>query len=166
MPRKRKFEKVRLDQMDISMESHLRSGSYLFPGGAKFVDDQHRRETWFRHRDEIMAQEAPGRRPHAFWSYERSWPEGSESEEDAVHRLEDTTSEERRTIEQNWLHSLYVALLHGKTEEDARKRAAGFHGVPSWFFDLHASRIRGEIEADRRAWDARRDKVIQLETRN
>ena len=94
MPRKRKFEKVRLDVIDLWMESHLRSGSYLIPVGGSFVDDAHRREAWLLHRDKIMAREVPGRRPDAYWCYERSWPEGSESEEDAVHRLPDTTAEE------------------------------------------------------------------------
>jgi hypothetical protein len=169
MPRKRKFEKVRLDQMDISMESHLRSGSYLFPGGARFEDDGHRRKLWFRHRAEIMAQERPGCRPTAFWAYERSWPEGSETEEDAVHRMEDTTDRERGQIEENWLHSLRVALqwfTKAEAEAAARGKAAGFHGVPSWFFDRHAPRIRAELEAERRAWEARRGKVIQLGTRD
>jgi hypothetical protein len=147
MPRKRKFEKVRLDVMDLNMASHLRCGSYLIPGGATFVDDAHRRETWFRHRDEILAKEPSGIRPHAFWTYERPWPEGSETEQDAVRRMDDTTDAERGAIEANWLHSLRVALFHGETEEDARQRAAGFHGVPSWFFAQHAPRIRAEIEA-------------------
>jgi hypothetical protein len=163
MPRKRKFEKVRLDRMDISMESHLRSGSYLFPGGARFEDDGHRRKLWFRHRAEIMAQERPGCRPAAFWAYERSWPEGSETEEDAVHRMEDTTDRERGQIEENWLHSLRVALqwfARAEDEAEARGKAAGFHGVPSWFFDLHAPRVRAELETERRVWEERRTSVI------
>jgi hypothetical protein len=165
MPVKRRLTKARLDVMDINMKSHLRSGSYLIPGGATFVDEQHRKEMWFRHRDEIMAQEAPGRRPRAYWAYEMSWPDGSESEEDAVHRLPGTADAERREIEANWLHSLRVALFHGTTEADARGRAAGFHGVPGWFFDLHAPRLRAELEAERQAWEKRRTPVIRLEAR-
>jgi hypothetical protein len=169
MPRKRRLTKARLDVMDLNMESHLRCGSYLFPGGDTFVDDEHRRETWFRHRDELLAQEPLGMRPQALWDYELRWPEGSESEEDAIHRLPDTTDRERAEIEANWNHSLRVALQwfpKAEAEAEARDRAAGFHGVPSWFFDRHAPRIRADLEGDRQAWEARRGKVIQLETGN
>jgi hypothetical protein len=173
MPRKRRFEKARLDVMDLNMKAHLRCGSYLIPGGSTFIDDAHRREMWLRYRDEIMAQEAPGRRPQALWDYELRWPEGSETEEDAIHRLPGTTDAERAGIEANWLHSLRVALQWfpkavavAVAVADARDKAAGFHGVPSWFFDRHAPRIRADLEGDRQAWEARRGKVIQLETGN
>jgi hypothetical protein len=160
MPKKRKLDKRRLDVMDINMESHLRCGSYLFPGGDEFVDGEHRRATWFRHRDEIMAQEPFGMRPKALWDYELRWPEGSESEEDAIHRLPDTTEAERAEIEANWLHSLRVALQwFPEAKAEARDKAAGFHGVPSWFFDRHAPRVRAELEAERRTL------VIQLQPR-
>jgi hypothetical protein len=167
MPRKRRIDKRRLDHMSLAMESHLRCGSYLFPGEATFVDEEHRRETWFRHRNEILAKEPLGMRPKAVWDYELRWPEGSETEEDAIHRLPDTTDRERGQIEENWTHSLRVALQwFPEAEADARDKAAGFHGVPSWFFDRHAPRIRADLEGDRQAWEARRGKVIQLETGN
>jgi hypothetical protein len=165
---KRRLSKTRLDRMDINMESHLRSGSYLFPGGDTFVDDAHRRETWARHRDELLAQEPLGMRPQALWDYELRWPEGSESEEDAIHRLPDTPDREREQIEANWLHSLHVALqwfTSAEAEADARDKAAGLYGTPSWFFDLHAPRIRAELEAERRAWEERRPPVIQLKAK-
>jgi hypothetical protein len=169
VPRKRKLDKRRLDVMDTNMEGHLRCGSYLIPGGATFLDEEHRRETWFRHRDKILAEEPLGMRPLAFWEYERPWPEGSESEEDAIHRLPDTTEAERREIERNWQHSIRVALQWFPgvdAEAAARDKAAGLYGVPSWYFTEHAPRIRAEIEADRQAWEARRGKVIQLEPRD
>jgi hypothetical protein len=165
VPRKRKFEKARLDHMSLAMESHLRSGSYLFPGEDKFLDEGHRREMWLRHRDKILAKEPLGKRPQAFWQYERPWPAGSESEEDAIYKLEDTTDREQAEIEADWTHSLRVALQFAKTEAEARDKAAGLYGVPSWFFTQHAPRVRAEIEAERQAWAAGRSKVIQLETR-
>jgi hypothetical protein len=140
VPIKRRVVKARVDVIDFRMESQLRSGMYLTPFGGEFEDDEHRREMWVKYRDKLLPKAAPGRRPHAFWCFDRSWPEGSETEEGAVHRLEDTSAEERREIEKNWQHSVRVSVAHGKSEADARRRAADFHGVPSWFFD----RVRAE----------------------
>ena len=42
------------------------------PGRASaFADDDTRRRAWERHRRELLALAAPGRRPWAYWFYER-----------------------------------------------------------------------------------------------
>lgn len=40
-------------------------------GGSLFADDAARERAWQEHRDELVAKPAPGRRPWAWWRYER-----------------------------------------------------------------------------------------------
>jgi hypothetical protein len=41
-------------------------------GASAFAGDEERRRAWERHRTELLALEPPGRRPWAWWFYEKS----------------------------------------------------------------------------------------------
>jgi hypothetical protein len=69
MPIKRRLEKRRLDTINIAQKAHSMCGHYLIPNLPPFEDDEHRREAWFRYRDELMARMHP-KKPHAWHDYE------------------------------------------------------------------------------------------------
>jgi hypothetical protein len=93
MPAKRlRLAHSRSDVMTEDMSATLVLGFNPYGRHAvdPFIDDDHRREIWMRHREQILkAWDLPGRRPHAFWQYdarlERNgagrwiWPQGSEA---------------------------------------------------------------------------------------
>ena len=72
------------------------------------------------------------------------------SEAAAVHRLPDTSAEERAAIEAGWRREVAVAFHAGRPE---RRRDVGVgRGVPGWFFDRHAPGIYAQLEAKREAF--------------
>lgn len=69
MPRRRSSEKARRGALTDGQEMELEIG----PGhrvASFFADAAARREAWFEHRDELLAQGPPGNRPWAWWRYE------------------------------------------------------------------------------------------------
>jgi hypothetical protein len=167
MPIKRRQPKRRVDQLTDEEEQHLAWGCvyFLAPGRqfaddasrrawCPFEDDAHRRAAWALHRDRIMAEWGrDGTRPAGFWSYDADpWPPDAAGEADAVHRLPDTSPEERSAIEAEWRQAIEVAIWHARDLAAARDQALAFRGVPSWFFDRHGPDIKARRDAASRAW--------------
>jgi hypothetical protein len=84
---------------------------WLGPGssGSSFESDEHRRATWFHHRDRVMRQWAKGgRRPAGWWAYEAcEWGlrgyAGYEHERSILYETPGVlTAEERAELEAQW----------------------------------------------------------------
>jgi hypothetical protein len=166
MPLKRRAAKRRLDVLDINRRGHLETGAYLwghFRDQDEFADDAERREAWARHREMILTEWChPGRRPDALWSYDAGdWRQFGETEEDAVYQLLKagrltecrfngalTIESEIAQIEADWLRETELAIFWG-TAGDTIDEPLQTRGTPTWFYALHAPRLRAEAKADR-----------------
>jgi hypothetical protein len=159
MPRKRKIEKVRLDVLSLPQLTHLEFGGYLIAvsnAAAGFEDDEHRRAAWEHHRDRIMLgtnhrdrlEPWVGRRPAAYWSYDRAMPPEAESESHAVWLLPDTSAEERAAIEEMWLEELRHEVRFGLP---GRVRYTTWRSPPRWFRDRYLAAVQAEVAAERQA---------------
>jgi hypothetical protein len=166
MPVKRRVAKCRLDVLDLNRRGHLETGSYLwghFRDQDEFESEAERREAWARHREMILADWChPGRRPVALWDYDlgdRS--KFGETEEDAVYRLlkagrlveirlngSNSIASEIAQIEADWLHEIKLEVYWG-TAGDTIDGPLQTWGTPTWFFAIHAPRLRAEAKADR-----------------
>src|SRR3954452_22348257 len=152
MPVKRTRTKRRLDELNLNQKGHLLSAHCFFSlgGGDEFDDAEHRRDAWARYGEAILAEERlPGRRPAAFWDYERAWPAGAVSEAHALHLLPGTSERERAEIEADWRQAIYVVLINVTKSDAARSHAARWTGVPPQFFDEHAPRIAADLALER-----------------
>ena len=108
---------VTLDNMQW-LELQLGPGSRL----SHFRDDDERREAWYAHADNLLADCPPGRRPWGWWAYERTesrYDYRSEAEQ-LVH-LGVVGDAEMRQIEAEWERSDRVAHLHA----DLSSRVSG-----------------------------------------
>jgi hypothetical protein len=157
MPRKRLFEKRRLDVLNLAQVTHLEHGDYLIAvsgGMPGFEDDAHRREAWEHHRDRIMLgtnhrgrlEPWVGRRPAAYWDYDVPMPPEAESESHAVHLLEDTSAEERAAIEEMWREGLRHEV---RFELPGQVRYTTWRSPPQEFRDRHLAAVRAEVAAER-----------------
>jgi hypothetical protein len=119
--------------------------------GSSFVDDAHRREVWFRFRDELMAQWGRhGRRPLAWWIYEKRWRyPGSEHERSLLYEADLLTHdlltpEERLELEGFWRKEFDKTQVEGFTTyyedkivtgDEARQRHWIFIDLPPVLLD-------------------------------
>jgi hypothetical protein len=139
---RRRVDRDRVDQLNPTQESVLRTGSECISGWPGFVDDEHARAAWRAHREQLMAEyDRPGCRPHAFWLYDMgleeardrwdeltfAWPAPHETQEQMVYAmlkcgdlqpLACGITRELSAIRELWAHS----LTHDK-----------MHRAPAWF---------------------------------
>jgi hypothetical protein len=74
MPRPRRGAKLRRSTLTDEQWQELAWGKGSDRGPGAFLDDRHKRAAWEAHRDELMALEAAGSRPAAFWEFDVSLP--------------------------------------------------------------------------------------------
>jgi hypothetical protein len=173
MPVKRRLTKARLDVLNLAQLTHLEFGDYLIAVSARspgFEDDDHRREAWEHHRDRIMVgtnhrsrlEPWVGRRPAAYWSYDRAMPPEAESESHAVYLLPDTSAEERVAIERLWLEEIRHEV---RFRQPGQVHYATWRDPPKEFRDRNLAAAQAEVAAERQA---ERVQVIHLhlETRH
>jgi hypothetical protein len=134
-------------RLDLPRRTSLLFGRPLIPGD-DFTSDEDRREAWEHHRDRLMAELPPGRRPDAFWRFDYAMPPEAESESHAVWLLPDTSAEERRQIEAMWREEIRAWVgwrsMHG---EDLQIRDWRF--PPSGFVAQHRPAIEAQVAAAR-----------------
>jgi hypothetical protein len=76
-------------------------------GGSSFESDEHRREVWFRYRDQVMRRWGKnGKRPYAWWRYESPFPSRRHPgvhEQSILYEFTDALGEdERAELEAFW----------------------------------------------------------------
>lgn len=158
MPVKRRVAKRRISELNLNQEEYLECGHFFFSHSLdEFEDDAHVRAAWEQHRDRLMAADHyPGKRPWAYWQFDQAWPAGSESEADAVHKLPDTTPEERAKIEENWLNWVRVAASNAASrkapDRECAFQDAAHYGVPRWFFEQTYDPLYERHRAESEAW--------------
>jgi hypothetical protein len=157
MPRKFVVTKARLDRPTMDQDCHLSIG-FAFFGGDKFpfVDERHRREMWEANRDEILAEyiegKRPGRRPVAFWEYDRPDDlDAAECEIAAILALPALGEAEREATMAHCRWRVRIALLNGSSPAAARALALR-EGVPAALFAEMLPAAMAEQEAERQAW--------------
>jgi hypothetical protein len=170
LPTKRRKRAVhRIGAITDAQQSHLVCGHYFFDLAGevdRFVDDAHRRATWARLREQILAEwDRPGRRPVAMWEYDFglkhrpwpkawSWPRPIQSEAEMIRQLllDGTIAPSRRNgriviadevveIEADWVRWVGLAPMQYLT--DPVGMLLQHYGVPRWFTRKH---LRAAIE--------------------
>jgi hypothetical protein len=134
--------------LDTARENSLLFGHTLFGRESlgDFENEEERREAWEHHRARLMVELPPGRRPDAFWRFDRAMPKGAESESHAIHMMADTSAGERTAIEMMWLEWITTRLewraVHGTdlTFRDWRH-------PPADFVAKHGPAIEAEVRA-------------------
>jgi len=144
MPKSRYLQRSQRARMTAQMAQELWLGPNL--AGTVFASDAHRRETWFRFRNELMEQWGRhGRRPLAWWIYEkgRRYP-GSEHERSLLYEADLLTQEERTELEAWWREEFQKTQVEGftfyhegriVTGDEARQRHWLFIDLPPPLLD-------------------------------